>query len=64
MTKLKPCPFCGSENLIIRNNYVPCVQCLQCKALVSFFDMPPGRRDDTGLINKFNRRIQEAENGK
>lgn len=35
-TKLKPCPFCGSENILVfggyYNNYVDCLVCNNCKA--------------------------------
>ena len=34
--KLKPCPFCGSENILVfggyYNNYVDCIVCNNCKA--------------------------------
>lgn len=54
--KLLPCPFCGSKNVRIENNFVPCVRCRDCFAIVSYSDMPPGVTDDTALIEKWNRR--------
>ena len=27
MTKLKPCPFCGSDNLEEHNFYITCLDC-------------------------------------
>lgn len=28
MTKLKPCPFCGSDNLEVHRFYVTCEDCM------------------------------------
>jgi len=30
-TKLKPCPFCGGDSLVLIENTVYCIHCLDCK---------------------------------
>lgn len=58
MQKLKPCPFCGSENIKIHeargywNRYVP-----RCDECMFEFD---GFKDTQEAINKWNTRVCES----
>ncbi len=62
--KLKPCPFCGSENLNLYyrdvddrcNLFDPCVRCRNCGTVLIFHDHI-GSLDDIQKV--WNRRVKE-----
>ena len=58
MTELKPCPFCGSTDVEIRNDERDCcyIQCLVCDAWVSTGVFEPSYED---IVELWNRRVKE-----
>ena len=60
-TKLKPCPFCGSNKVRPRTEYVPSVKCPDCFAIISFTDMPPFVKDADGVVTRYNRRSDDGK---
>lgn len=58
MQKLKPCPFCGSENLEIAINSIMVnpyyVWCFDCNAI------GPDEKTKTKAIKKWNARANES----
>lgn len=55
--KLKPCPFCGSENIEIERGPISglfCVTCHSCFASSAFFDC------EDAVIKAWNRRAEKS----
>lgn len=50
MTNLKPCPFCGSEDLQVRKSYVECLGC---------GTMGPDKSDDASACTLWNQRAPQ-----
>lgn len=65
MNKLKPCPFCGSNNVAIYDNYKTkftvhynCVECLKCGAMVVDTNEKHSLND---VVKAWNRRVNDDE---
>lgn len=59
MTELKPCPFCGSTNLRVAQNYLErySILCLDCTMIVfGRDDTDRGKKDE--LVEAWNRRAE------
>ena len=62
--ELKPCPFCGSENLNLYyydvddrcNPFDPCVRCDNCGTVLKF---RRGEGDLDDILRVWNRRVKE-----
>jgi len=48
-TLLKPCPFCGCENILIKSRKTVIIECGQCEALVV-------RQDIFNAVTTWNKR--------
>lgn len=61
-TKLKPCPFCGNEHLVIRYEYCTntfAICCSHCQGLFALNAAAIRDRDEDKLIKAWNRRAYE-----
>ena len=70
MTELKPCPFCGNEDLVIRQE-IGTIKCMKCALTMAYADSPeryehigddiyrkiPKRRGWDIAVEHWNRRI-------
>ena len=57
--KLKPCPFCGSGNLTLRNDawFEVAVRCNNCTADVAFDAAHLAENPDLATVDLWNRRV-------
>lgn len=59
MEKLKPCPFCGGENIDydVDDKYMPDthIECLNCGACVDL------RYSNISVSEKWNRRVEQGK---
>lgn len=56
-TELKPCPFCGSKNIVLTSHgaVIVFVQCDDCCATFPHFD------SEEEAINTWNRRVHNEQ---
>ena len=57
--KLKPCPFCGSDDLEIRNRHY--VECLNCETFGPAPDKPMASWRTDNAVEAWNRRAKDEK---
>ena len=63
-TKLKPCPFCGSDNLYWGHESINRfhVSCLDCKGSGPIIDTPDEWPDECKAILDWKKALEELDN--
>ena len=56
MSELKPCPFCGCENILVKKRKTTMIECADCGVVV--FDVQDGEQRDPFLL--WNTRSDSA----
>lgn len=56
MSELKPCPFCGCENILVKKRKTTMIECADCGVVV--FDVQDGKQRDPFLL--WNTRSDSA----
>lgn len=61
MSKLKPCPFCGGEAHISKDDGYYTIRCSKCPADFGRYWFPSGNRKKDEMIKTWNRRTERTE---